>query len=61
MLKVNVKTIKRHDKSDDLAVSFRDKNVTFGEYIALLKFAIDGLKQCNEDIDVLKTVKALIK
>lgn len=53
MLKVNIKTIKKHDEVDDIAISYKDKNVTLGEYTTLLKFTLDKLKEYPIEVDKL--------
>ena len=53
MLKINIKTINRKDTIDDISVSYKDKNVTLGEYTTLLKFTLDKLKDYPIEVDKL--------
>ena len=53
MIKINVKTIKQRDLIDDIAISYKDKNVTLGEYTTLLKFTLDKLKEYPIEVDKL--------
>ena len=59
MLKINIKTINRKDKIDDISVSYKDKNVTLGEYTTLLKFTLDRLKEYP--IETKKLVKMFME
>ena len=51
MLKINIKTIKQRDLIDDIAINYKDKNVSLGEYTTLLKFTIDRLKEYPIELD----------
>ena len=59
MLKINIKTINKKDTIDDISISYKDKNVTLGEYTTLLKFTLDRLKEYP--IEVNKLVKMFME
>ena len=50
MIKIEVKTIKEHEKSSDIVLSHKEKKETLGEYMTILNYVVNQLNEvmCKE-------------